>query len=51
MRNDEVTPEQVGVYYDEWTPRYRATFGDTLQACRPTETADLQKPLRPTSFR
>ncbi len=40
---DRVSPEQVGVYYDEWTPRYRASFGNTFQACRPTETADLHR--------
>lgn len=45
MRHDELSPEQVGRYYDEWTPRYRASFGDTFQAGRPSETADLHRYL------
>jgi ubiquinone/menaquinone biosynthesis C-methylase UbiE len=43
MRNDEASPEGVGLYYDEWTSRYQASFGDTFQACRPTETSDLHR--------
>lgn len=42
---DKLTPERVGRYYDEWTPRYRASFGDTFQACRPKETDDLHRYL------
>jgi cyclopropane fatty-acyl-phospholipid synthase-like methyltransferase len=43
MQNEDVNPEQVGFYYDEWSSRYEASFGDTFQACRPTETADLHR--------
>lgn len=42
-RSDRVDPEQVGLYYDEWTPRYRASFGDTFQAFRPAETTELHR--------
>jgi cyclopropane fatty-acyl-phospholipid synthase-like methyltransferase len=45
MPNDETHPERVGRYYDEWTQRYQASFGNTLQACRPTDTADLHRYL------
>lgn len=41
MGGDPYISKRVGLYYDEWTPRYQAVFGDTFQACRPSETDDL----------
>jgi cyclopropane fatty-acyl-phospholipid synthase-like methyltransferase len=43
MVNENVTPEKVGKYYDEWTERYRASFGDTFQACRPADSVELHR--------
>jgi len=43
MPDNELSPQGVGLYYDEWTSRYEETFGDTFQACRPTDTADLHR--------
>lgn len=43
MPDDDLSPERVGQYYDEWTDRYRSCFGDTLQACRPAQAADLHQ--------
>lgn len=43
MEKVELCPELVGRYYDEWTPRYLAFFGDTFQAGRPSETTDLHR--------
>ena len=45
MTDDTLSPERVGRYYDEWTARYQASFGDTFQACRPTEADDLHRYL------
>ena len=39
--DDETSPERVGLYYDQWTPQYQASFGNTFQACRPTEADEL----------
>jgi ubiquinone/menaquinone biosynthesis C-methylase UbiE len=38
---DPSISRRVGLYYDEWTPRYQAVFGNTFQACRPSKTDDL----------
>jgi len=35
------TPEDVARYYDEWTERYLASFGDSIQAHRPPREEDL----------
>jgi cyclopropane fatty-acyl-phospholipid synthase-like methyltransferase len=43
MANEDVTPEKVGKYYDEWTERYRSSFGDTFQAYRPANSTDLHQ--------
>ncbi len=43
MQEDALSPARVGLYYDEWTARYRASFGNTFQAGRPRETADLHR--------
>lgn len=43
MAETPLSPESVGEYYDQWTERYFAGFGDTFQACRPTHTADLHQ--------
>jgi ubiquinone/menaquinone biosynthesis C-methylase UbiE len=34
-------PHDVAQYYDVWTSRYVEVFGDTIQAHRPTDLADL----------
>lgn len=43
MSTDDLNPESVGRYYDEWTAYYRASFGDTFQACRPAESVELHR--------
>jgi sterol 24-C-methyltransferase len=43
MANEDVTPEVVGKYYDEWTERYRSSFGDTFQAYRPASSVELHQ--------
>ena len=43
MADDDLSPRKVGQYYDDWTARYRSSFGDTFQACRPTNLADLHQ--------
>ena len=43
MSNGDRSPEQIGRYYDEWTARYQECFGNTLQACRPAQSADLHQ--------
>ena len=40
-REQGSTPEDVGRYYDRWTERYLASFGDSIQAHRPAREADL----------
>lgn len=32
---------EIAGYYDDWTGRYVASFGDVFQACRPERTEDL----------
>lgn len=43
MSNDDLNPERVGQYYDEWTPSYLSWFGRTFQACRPGELDQLHR--------
>ncbi len=43
MPDHEASPDRVGLYYDDWTGRYEESFGDTFQACRPADTADLHR--------
>jgi cyclopropane fatty-acyl-phospholipid synthase-like methyltransferase len=43
MAEEDPSAEKVGRYYDEWTPRYRSSFGDTFQACRPADSRDLHQ--------
>jgi SAM-dependent methyltransferase len=37
----DVEPADVSAYYDAWTDKYLADFGDCIQAHRPTREADL----------
>jgi cyclopropane fatty-acyl-phospholipid synthase-like methyltransferase len=39
----QITPNNIGKYYDEWTDRYRSSFGDTFQAFRTSDPADLHR--------
>lgn len=43
MADPSLIAESVGEYYDEWTDRYQSSFGDTFQACRPTNPLDLHR--------
>lgn len=45
MNDADRTPDKVGSYYDQWTERYRESFGNTFQACRPALVADLHQYL------
>lgn len=40
-RPQPAEPLDVGRYYDEWTERYLDSFGDSIQAHRPQDEADL----------
>lgn len=42
-KNLEFSPESVGEYYDKTTDDYLATYGNTIQAFRPTNEDDLHK--------
>jgi len=41
MLDVDSSQKKVSEYYNQWTPAYRETYGDVIQAYRPTDESDL----------